>query len=418
MRILTTSDFYPPFIGGAERQVSLICRNLAQRGHTISVASVWQTGSPEVVRDDAGVTIYRLKGLSTRMPWFFKDPQRRFHPPFPDVAMVLGLKRLIREIRPDVVHAVGWIAYSTAAALWGSSIPFVISTRDHGYTCPIRSFVYRNQVCSGPALLKCLGCSRQRYGWPKALAAVTGVFTGRSLLRQRVNAYHCASTYIARVMQRDLFGNLHTEGKPHTMIPNILEAYTAPDFTPEIAAQLPKTYILFVGALQASKGLDVLLQAYQQLVAAPPLVLIGTVWPDTPTVFPPNVIVLRDVVHPAVMFAWKHSLFGVTPSLMPETFGNVVAEAMGQAKAVIASNNGSLADLVRDGETGLLVPPGDVAALTQAMQWMLDNPETCQRFGLAGYEHSKTFASEHVVPQFESFYQRLSDKKFNGITSR
>jgi glycosyltransferase involved in cell wall biosynthesis len=141
MRILMASDFYPPFIGGAERQVQLLGQELHLRGHTVGVATVWHSGQP-AQQDDAGVDVRRIKGLTTRVAWFSKDPHRRFHPPFPDPGMVWGLRRLVRRWRPDLVHAHGWIAYSCAAALLGISIPLVVSVRDYGYTCALRTLLH------------------------------------------------------------------------------------------------------------------------------------------------------------------------------------------------------------------------------------------------------------------------------------
>src|SRR5262249_27014223 len=46
-RILLASDFYAPFIGGAERQVQYLATEMAQRGHQTSVATVWHEGLPE-----------------------------------------------------------------------------------------------------------------------------------------------------------------------------------------------------------------------------------------------------------------------------------------------------------------------------------------------------------------------------------
>ena len=46
MRVLLASDFYPPFIGGAERQVQLLAAALSNRGHAVDVATVWHEGQP------------------------------------------------------------------------------------------------------------------------------------------------------------------------------------------------------------------------------------------------------------------------------------------------------------------------------------------------------------------------------------
>jgi len=61
-------------------------------------------------------------------------------------------------------------------------------------------------------------------------------------------------------------------------------------------------------------------------------------------------------------------------------------EAVSQKKAVIASRSGGLAEIVATRETGILVPPGDVEALSQAIKDLLENPEVADRMGQKGYE--------------------------------
>ena len=65
----------------------------------------------------------------------------------------------------------------------------------------------------------------------------------------------------------------------------------------------------------------------------------------------------------------------VHASVQPEPFGRVVAEAMGCGVPVVASASGGILEVVRDGETGLLVKPGDVGGLTEAVETLLgDEP--------------------------------------------
>ena len=59
-------------------------------------------------------------------------------------------------------------------------------------------------------------------------------------------------------------------------------------------------------------------------------------------------------------------------------------KGMSRGKAVIGTTPGGHTDMIVDGVTGLLVPPGDVDALRAAMQTLLDDPELCVRFGRAG----------------------------------
>src|SRR4029077_11673894 len=91
-----------------------------------------------------------------------------------------------------------------------------------------------------------------------------------------------------------------------------------------LAELADKPFILFFGALQPHKGLLTLLDAYSGLDPPPPLVLIGSVWPDTPRYFPAGVTVMRNVPHADVMKAWERSLFGVVPSIWPDPLPGTV----------------------------------------------------------------------------------------------
>jgi glycosyltransferase involved in cell wall biosynthesis len=411
MRVLMVSDFYFPTIGGAERQVQLLSEHLTRRGHEISVATVWQDGL-NTTENSGGVSIHRLKGLTTRVPWFSKDPIRRFHPPFPDPEIVLGLRSLTNRLKPQVVHAQGWIAYSCAAALLGKRIPLLISARDYGYICPTRTLMWRGALCTGPAPAKCLGCAAERYGKPKGVAAALTVLSGRALLAGAVSAAHSVSTFVQQVIQRDLLAKQVDRSKsrllPDEVIPSFLDWPREGDVDSSFLKQLPdRPFILFVGALQPHKGLDPLLNAYRRLANRPPLVLIGSVWPDTPTEFPNDVTVLRDVAHQKVMAAWNRCLFGVTPSVWPDPLPAVVREGMVSGKAMVGTAVGGIVDMIIDGETGLLVPPGDVEALASAMQRLIESPDLRERLGRASRERAQMFAPEAVVPRFEQLYTQL-----------
>lgn len=421
LRVLLASDFFPPFIGGAELQTRVLARGLAKRGHAVSVATVWHTGLPRVEHQPE-FDVYRLEGFTTGVPWFSTDPGRRFHPPLPDPRITSALRSLIRSFQPDVIHASGWIAYSCAAAREGGHTPLVLSVRDYGYTCALRTLMHGTEVCDGPALGKCFSCAGQRFGLPKAAAAVAGVFANHGLLARNTAAFHCVSQYVETTMRRDFRpASMTSETGPTVtipdivIIPNIMEPSNGNGHARGDSSQddfqrsLPdKPFILFVGALQMHKGLAPLLAAYEQLdESRPPLLLIGSVWPDTPTTFPTGVRVLRNVPHPSVMLAWERSLFGVVPSIWPDPLPGTVREAMSKGKPVIASAAGGIVDMVAHGETGLLVPPGDVNALTAAMARLIADPALCARMGQAGQLRAQGFAAEAVLPRFEALYEQL-----------
>ncbi len=201
MRIIMATDFYPPFLGGVELQSQTLSRELARRGDEVSLITVWRPGLLTHQRD-AGVEIYRLKGLFTAPPWFSTVPGRRYHPPFPDPLIALRLRRLLRSWRPDVVPTTGWISYSCALAHLGLKTPLVLSARDFSNVCAVRTLLRDGRICDGPALAKCIRCASRSYGIPKARAAVVGVRSGGPLLRHKTTATHSISSYVEQVMQR------------------------------------------------------------------------------------------------------------------------------------------------------------------------------------------------------------------------
>ena len=77
----------------------------------------------------------------------------------------------------------------------------------------------------------------------------------------------------------------------------------------------------------------------------------------------------------------------VMPSVMDsESFGVAVLEASACARPVIASRVGGVPEVLKDGETGLMVPPGDVAALAEAILKLARDPGVCARMGQSGRE--------------------------------
>lgn len=408
LRILLVSDHYPPFIGGAHRQTQLLGQELAKRGHHVNVATAWQPGLPTEVSDGA-VTVYRLKELRTLLPKVAKNHHQRHHPPYPDPVTVWGLRRLIKRFQPDVVHSHGWFGYSCAAALLGKRIPLVLSTRDYGYGCPTRTLLHNDMLCDGPAVRKCLACASQFYGPTRGALATLGVLGSRPLLRHKVKGVHSVSAFVQAMVRRDLLaGNADYIHQGGEIAASPIYSFLIDDASPPDADQMQRLpsepFILFVGGLQPRKGLTTLLEAYTALHHAPPLVLIGYDAPDSPKAFPAGVTVLRNASHATVMAAWERASFGVMPSLWPDPSPGVVREGMTKGKAIIATNIGGTPEMIVEGKTGLLVPPGDVLALAQAMQRLIDQPAECAAIGRAAQTYAALFMAERSVPQFERLY--------------
>jgi glycosyltransferase involved in cell wall biosynthesis len=144
---------------------------------------------------------------------------------------------------------------------------------------------------------------------------------------------------------------------------------------------------------------DVLLEARRRMRNRLPLVLIGTPRADTPHIDDPEIFVARDVPSAQVMASWSRASVAVVPSVWAEPMGQVAVEAMLVGRPVVASDVGGLRDVIDHGTTGLMVPPGDPGALAQALDRLLDDPETRQRMGKMGRQHARQFEAAAVAPR-------------------
>jgi glycosyltransferase involved in cell wall biosynthesis/GT2 family glycosyltransferase len=406
LRVLLVTDSYPPLVGGATFWSQQVARHMSGRGHTVEVATTWQPGTPAFERDGA-VAVRRLRDLTSRMRWISDDPYRHNPPPFPDPEAVVRLRRAIRRFEPDLVHSYGWLTHSVAAALLGSDIPLLVSTQDYGNVCALRTLFRKGEeICDGPAPAKCLDCAGSHYGAAKGAVAVAGIFGSRPLLRRKVTRIHSISRYVAAVVERDL-----RPPAPIEIVPNFSEE-TAGPVDEEIMAGLPEEpFVLFVGALRRVKGIGELCAAYERLEQPPPLVLAGPPAPDTPDRFPPGVSLLTSVPHATVMAMWDRALFGVFPSKWPEPLGNVVYEAMSRGRAVIGTRPGGHEDMIEDGQSGILVPAGDVDALTEAMSRLLGDAELRESLAARAGTRAKAFTAAAVLPELERLYRETAAAK-------
>jgi glycosyltransferase involved in cell wall biosynthesis len=82
----------------------------------------------------------------------------------------------------------------------------------------------------------------------------------------------------------------------------------------------------------------------------------------------------------------------VNASTEPEAFGRTIVEAQAMARIVIAADHGGARETIRDGDTGLLFPPGDTEALAAAIDWALDMPLEAR---IAWGRHARAVVSEY-----------------------
>ena len=165
--------------------------------------------------------------------------------------------------------------------------------------------------------------------------------------------------------------------------------------------------LLFVGRLEPRKGIDVLLTALPRLFTAVPGLSV-TVAGDDPSghrerfaLTAPADVTARTRFLGRVDDRRLRALYAgadvfVAPSRY-ESFGLVLLEAMMFGVTVVASATGGMAEIVEDGESGLLVPPGDSEALAAALERVLTDPLFRRRLGDAGRHRYRTVYDEEAM---------------------
>jgi glycosyltransferase involved in cell wall biosynthesis len=80
---------------------------------------------------------------------------------------------------------------------------------------------------------------------------------------------------------------------------------------------------------------------------------------------------------------------------------------MACAVPVIASASGGIPEVVEDGKTGFLAPPGDVAAMAEKALGVLENTAEHTRMKGAAAARALEFSADHVVPRYEELYEEV-----------
>jgi glycosyltransferase involved in cell wall biosynthesis len=98
----------------------------------------------------------------------------------------------------------------------------------------------------------------------------------------------------------------------------------------------------------------------------------------------------------------------VHPPIAPEPFGLAVAEALLMGKPVIASDQGGPAEIITDGDTGVLVLPGNAKALAEKILLLLNNEDLCQNMGEKGRAMVlQRFTMERMIEELEESYLEI-----------
>ena len=420
MRILMVTQFYSPTIGGQERVVEDLSRELATRGHHVAVVAL-QPGDLPPVSEASGVRVYRIPSTSARFFRGYLDPTRPHAPPAVDPRATAELRRVIRLEKPDIVHGHDWLIHSFLPLKRRRGPGLVVTLHDQSLVCANKRLIRRGEACTGPGPAKCLRCSASYYGPARGPAITLGNWVMSPVERRLVDTFLPVSQVVADAAR------LRSPDR-HRVIPNFLPASaTGTAAKEETLSGLPRKFILFVGDVSHDKGVGILLEAHSRLADPPPVVLIGRIIdPDvlTPAFGPErvssaallaapigNVRAVGAQPHEVVVDAMRRCTVTVVPSLMREAFGLVALEAMSAGRPVIASNIGGLPDIIRDEKDGILVEPGNVEELRDALARVVTDAALRSRLRAAARRRAGKFSAELIVPQIEAAYEEILKKR-------
>lgn len=323
-------------------------------------------------------------------------------PPGHGVALYPRLVALFRQLQPAVVHTRNLAALECqAAALWAG-----VPVRIHGE--------HGRDVND-------LDGTRLRYQWM------------RRLYRPFVQHYVALSRDLARYLE-------HSVGVPPSRIAHIYNGVDIERFHPLAVSGAPlvggpfagpsQFVVGTVGRMQTVKAQTLLARAFVRALELQPalrdrlrLVMVG----DGPLRADAQALLDAAGVGSLVWLPGEQAdvpnvMRGLNLFVLPsqaEGISNTILEAMAAGLPVLATNVGGNAELVADGETGGIVPPGDVEVLAGGLVRMATDPARAVAMGRAGRARvEQHFSLPKMVAAYQGLYERLlAERASNSIRS-
>ena len=127
--------------------------------------------------------------------------------------------------------------------------------------------------------------------------------------------------------------------------------------------------------------------------------------------FPPGAVEVKSVGL-EVMSHLSRSHVGVlmtNPRALAEGCSNAILEYMACGLPVVCTESGGNREVVLDGDTGLVIPPGDAHALASSLAALWDDPVLCRRLGVAGRARlDSDFSLERMVREYVALYEETA----------
>lgn len=375
--------------GGAEKSVVMMRDELMRRGHEVKIFASDTPG-------DQPFSDYTFRTINPDSP--LKSLHHLFY-----IEAYRQLKAAIADFRPDVVHFHTLTSCSPSVLFATGRTPAVLTI--HGpeeFTTELLPwFLSPNDYRTKPFDLSDLTpVGRARY-WYYQLVQ-------RPLYRlgfRHLSVVVAPSRYIQAATAKDFAG---------TRVEQIYNGIALPT-TQDLPKQGP---LLFVGRLETVKGVKVLLRAFQQVLKQLPNARLRIVG-DGPQRHEFEELAATLGVGANVTFAgwvaasdipaeYAASQGLVIPSIWPENLPTVCIEAMGVGRPVIGTDTGGIPELIRDNQTGYIVPVGDDQALAKAITSLLSNTTKRHELSEGATKQAGKYSVAHFIDQILTLYKDIT----------
>ncbi len=373
MKILFVHNHYQQ-AGGEDNVVAAEAKLLVDHGHEVERWSVDNKDLP------GGLTGKLKTALTTSY----------------SAASKVIAKGKLQRFKPDVVHVHNFfpqISPSIYDACLEAGVPVVQTLHNYRLICPGAMLMRDGKICE-----QCITGSPYQAAWygcyrgSKLGSLVVGHMVAEH--RHKGTWQHKVDRFIA--LTNFAKGKFVEAGFPADKI--VVKANFTSDPLPELTAvdcSLP-VFALFVGRLSEEKGLKTLINAWTIMTDKTVLKIAGAgplaeLLPGKNNI---EALGLQDAKQIGELM--QQAAFLVLPSECYEGFPLVLVEAFAHGLPVLASNLGSMADIIKDGETGLLFTPGDAEDLASKVKWLLANPLKVQALG---DNARRTFLEKYTAEQ-------------------
>ncbi len=319
----------------------------------------------------------------------------------------------IKEFSPDIIHVHNFFPIASPSIFYVANklnIPIVMSLHNYRLICPNALLFKNNEICE-----KCVnksfaidavlhGCYRESRVQTFALALMSYVHKKRKTWNTKVDKY-IALTEFAK--EKILNSSLGLDESQIVVKPN---------FVIDNGFELEKEeYCLFVGRLSKEKGIDVLLNTFQN--SERKLLIIGT-GPMLETVKEyskeySNIEYLGFQSIDFIIDKLKKAKALIFTSIWYETFGMTIIEAFSCATPVIAPNLGAPGELVLDGYTGFIYKAGDSIELHSSIEQLYIQPEMYTQLCKNA---RKDFLEKYTKEKSYDYLMKIYQDVINGKT--